>query len=232
MIYFKNVPQYGDLEIEKVLFLFDNIPMIFVCRDDKKRYFLCQCVDVIDKFSWMIIPVQKRLLISMMKDEISVLSAFKDSGYDIILADEVKNEIGYRKIPFKNIPLDELPDPDEKLENPDLREYIEQLQQEEIIYKAEKIQDFKIVWKGQRSNIISKIKEQTTVCKPYYEHIWVDDVVNEKKADNKYIVGKNDLIKTFTFGNVSWNVEHGNIEFDRYCFNTDQGKKKALISIV
>ena len=27
MIYFKNVPQYGDLEIEKVLFLFDNIPM-------------------------------------------------------------------------------------------------------------------------------------------------------------------------------------------------------------
>jgi len=27
MIYFKNVPQYGDLEIEKVLFLFDNIPL-------------------------------------------------------------------------------------------------------------------------------------------------------------------------------------------------------------
>ena len=139
MIYFKSVPQYGDLEIEKVLFLFDNIPMIFVYRDDKKRYFLCQCVDVIDKFSWMITPVQKRLLISMMKDEISVLSAFKDSGYDIILADEVKNEIGYRKIPFKNIPLDELPNPDEKLENPDLREYIEQLQKEEIIYKADKI---------------------------------------------------------------------------------------------
>ena len=115
MIYFKNVPQYGDLEIEKVLFLFDNIPMIFVYRDDKKRYFLCQCVDVIDKFSWMITPVQKRLLISMVEDEISVLSAFKDSGYDIILADEVKNEIGYRKIPFKNIPLDELPDLDEKL---------------------------------------------------------------------------------------------------------------------
>ena len=134
MIYFKSVPKYGDLEIEKVLFLFDNIPMIFICRDDKKRYFLCQCVDVIDKFSWMITQVQKRLLISMMKDEISVLSAFKDSGYDIILADE----IGYRKIQFKNIPLDELPDPDEKLENPDLREYIEQLQQEEIIYKVEK----------------------------------------------------------------------------------------------
>ena len=122
MIYFKSVPKYGDLEIEKVLFLFDNIPMIFICRDDKKRYFLCQCVDVIDKFSWMIIQVQKRLLIR----------------YDIILADEVKNEIGYRKIQFKNIPLDELPDPDEKLENPDLREYIEQLQQEEIIYKVEK----------------------------------------------------------------------------------------------
>ena len=129
MIYFKNVPQYGDLEIEKVLFLFDNIPMIFVYRDDKKRYFLCQCVDVIDKiFPGWSHQFKKDCLISMVEDEISVLSAFKDSGYDIILADEVKNEIGYRKIPFKNIPLDELPDLDEKLENPDLREYIEQLQ--------------------------------------------------------------------------------------------------------
>ena len=46
MIYFKNVPQYGDLEIEKVLFLFDNIPMIFICRDDKKKIFsvsVCRC---------------------------------------------------------------------------------------------------------------------------------------------------------------------------------------------
>ena len=72
--------------------------------------------------------LRRTVIFSMVEDEISVLSAFKDSGYDIILADEVKNEIGYRKIPFKNIPLDELPDLDEKLENPDLREYIEQLQ--------------------------------------------------------------------------------------------------------
>lgn len=230
MIYFKNVPQYGDLEIEKVLFLFDNIPMIFICRDDKKRYFLCQCVDVIDKFSWMITQVQKRLLISMMKDEISVLSAFKDSGYDIILADEVKNEIGYRKIPFKNIPLDELPDPDEKLENPDLRGYIERLQQEEIIYKTEKTQDFKVVWKSQGSNRISNIKTET-VFKPYCEYIWVDNIGSEKRENNKYrIVSKNNFIKTLRFGKSIWNVGNEDIEKNRYYFCTDQGEMKLLIN--
>lgn len=70
----------------------------------------------------------------------------------------------YSEIPFKDIPLDELPNPDEKLENPDLREYIEQLQQEEIICKPEKIQDFKIVWKDQGSIIIFEALMVITKC--------------------------------------------------------------------
>lgn len=132
MVFFKKVPQYGDLELEKVLFLFDNIPMIFVCKDDKKGHFLCQCTDVITGFSWMITPISKNLLISMMEDKITILVAFKASGHDIILADEIENEMLYRKIAFKNIPLDELPVTDEKLENDNLQEYIEQLQRESV----------------------------------------------------------------------------------------------------
>ena len=165
-----------------------------------------------------------------MVDEFSILSAFKDSGYDIILADEIKNEMVYREIPFKNIPLDELPDPDEKLENPDLRGYIERLQQEEIIYKTEKTQDFKVVWKSHGRIRISKIKTETFFI-PNSEFLWVEQIGREQRENNKYrIVSKNNFIKTLRFGKSIWNVGNEDIEKNRYYFCTDQGEMKLLIN--
>ena len=86
-MFFFNIPQHGDLHLDKILFSFENVPMIFVCRNNKNEYFLCQCVDVITGISWMITPVSTKLLIRMIKDEISVLTAFSESGHDIFLAD-------------------------------------------------------------------------------------------------------------------------------------------------
>ena len=102
--------------------------MIFVCRNNKNEYFLCQCVDVITGISWMITPVSTKLLIRMIKDELSVLTAFSESGHDIILADFNKKGLVFRKVPFCDIPLDELPDQNEKLENSNLYDYIVELE--------------------------------------------------------------------------------------------------------
>ena len=76
-MFFFNIPQHGDLHLDKILFSFENVPMIFVCRNNKNEYFLCQCVDVITGISWMITPVSTKLLIRMIKDEISMLTAFR-----------------------------------------------------------------------------------------------------------------------------------------------------------
>ena len=62
-MFFFNIPQHGDLHLDKILFSFENVPMIFVCRNNKNEYFLCQCVDVITGISWMITPVSTKLLI-------------------------------------------------------------------------------------------------------------------------------------------------------------------------
>ena len=48
VMFFFNIPQHGDLHLDKILFSFENVPMIFVCRNNKNEYFLCQCVDVIN----------------------------------------------------------------------------------------------------------------------------------------------------------------------------------------
>ena len=106
VMFFFNIPQHGDLHLDKILFSFENVPMIFVCRNNKNEYFLCQCVDVITGISWMITPVSTKLLIRMIKDEISVLTAFSESGHDIILADFNKKGLVFRKVPFCDIPLD------------------------------------------------------------------------------------------------------------------------------
>ena len=63
VMFFFNIPQHGDLHLDKILFSFENVPMIFVCRNNKNEYFLCQCVDVITGISWMITPVSTKLLI-------------------------------------------------------------------------------------------------------------------------------------------------------------------------
>ena len=39
MAFFKKVPRYGDLEIDKVLFLFDNMPMILYAGIVRKNIF-------------------------------------------------------------------------------------------------------------------------------------------------------------------------------------------------
>ena len=128
VMFFFNIPQHGDLHLDKILFSFENVPMIFVCRNNKNEYFLCQCVDVITGISWMITPVSTKLLIRLIKDEISVLTAFSESGHAIILADFNKKGLVFRKVPFCDIPLDELPDQNEKLENSNLYDYIVELE--------------------------------------------------------------------------------------------------------
>ena len=135
MVFFKSIDKYGDLKLDKVLFMFDNIPMIFVCKDERGRYFLCQCVDLIINYSWMITQISVPILIQMMKGEISILKAFEESGHEIILADMQENQMTYRKMSFGDISAEDLPDGEEKLENPCLKEYISKLQNEENLRK-------------------------------------------------------------------------------------------------
>lgn len=133
MTYFEDVLEYGDLKVEKVLFMFDNLPIIFVCTDSKKRRYLCQCTDIILGYSWMITQITYEILIRMIQNEISVLDAFKKSGHLIIIAERMSDgKMDYRKMKFDDIDDDDLLDPDEKLDNPNLDNYIQFLREQEI----------------------------------------------------------------------------------------------------
>lgn len=133
MLYFKNISEIGNLYCEKILFEFDKIPMIFVCYNNgKKNRYLCVCTDCIIGNSWMLAKIERTTLIDLIKDKISILKAFEETNDKIYIINKDTAGYSYLKYDFVNIPPDELPDADEKLENPFLKNYLNQLEFEEI----------------------------------------------------------------------------------------------------
>lgn len=133
MLYFRDILEIGNLFIEKVLFEFDKMPIVFVCQNSKRDKYLCVCTDCIVGYSWMITRIERDILINLIKDKISILKAFEETQEKIYIVNKENDEYVCSKYDFADIPMDELPDEDEKLENPLLKDYLYQLELEETI---------------------------------------------------------------------------------------------------
>ena len=108
---------------EKILFQFENMPMIVVCKNDNEERFLFLCTDPIWDTTWMITKIPTNMLINLIENKISVLDSFRTSGNPIYIT---KNEGIYcRKYNFSDIPQDELPKEDFKLGDSSLEKYLE-----------------------------------------------------------------------------------------------------------
>lgn len=132
--YFQTIPGIGKLFIEEILFEFDKEPIVFVCRNDKKNRYLCLCTDSIESYSWMVAPVSTDILIELLLDKIAILQAFKQSPDKVYILDKSGDEINIRKYRFEDIPEDELPDENEKLESNNINEYLSTLYNEQEAY--------------------------------------------------------------------------------------------------
>lgn len=136
MIEFKNILEIGNLYNEKVLFAFDKIPIVFVCHNINGDRFLCLCTDCIVGYSWMITQVERDILIKLIKDEVPILEVFKRSEGKIYIVDRDKDKYSYNRYDYADIPINELPDENERLENPFLKDYLRQLELEDVIEHA------------------------------------------------------------------------------------------------
>lgn len=118
--YFENVPKIGNLYFEQELFSFENIPIIFVCIDKHDNRYLCVCDDVIDEESWIIVKVMNEELLSVLCDENSVLSVYKNKQV-IVVNKPFGETIEYIETQYNKINQDELPLSDQYL---DMKEYL------------------------------------------------------------------------------------------------------------
>lgn len=145
-VFFNNVPNIGDLFIDKTLLEYELEPVIFVCKDSYDNFFLCICDDFIDtKRSWIAIKIPVEDLLDVMNDKITLLSAFKKSDNKTIIIDYYsdKKYYDYRIMYFSDIDEAELPYEDQYLdEKGTFDDYIDYLKSYIILYDIQDNSDY------------------------------------------------------------------------------------------
>lgn len=178
MTYFRSVLEVGDLYLDKILFEFDKNPMIFVCKDQKEDYYLCLCTDVIIEYTWMITKVSRENLLKLLLDEIPILDIYKSSLEPIIIAKQQKNVILYEEKYFDEIAEEDLPEENEKLENPYISDYIEKLKSELIMEHKHMMQYDNVITMELNGENKNFVKRMQAYC--YYMKVLCDE--NKKSA--------------------------------------------------
>ena len=140
-VFFNNVPNIGDLFINKVLLEYELEPVIFVCKDSHDNFFLCICDDFIDtKRSWIAIKIPVKVLMDIINDKITLLSAFKKSENKTIVIDYYPDQknYDYHMMNFSDIDETELPYEDQYLdEKGNFDDYIDYLKSYIISYDTQ-----------------------------------------------------------------------------------------------
>lgn len=132
--YFKSVPNIGDLNLLEVFLDFENIPVLFLCADSQHSLYLCLCSEIRKIQTWTISKITADVLVDMLKDNITIYQAFAMIDEYKYLAKYTKEDgISYKAVKFENIPVENLPDQNEYLENEEnFKSLIEELSLQEI----------------------------------------------------------------------------------------------------
>lgn len=110
--YFTDVPEYGDLCIEKMLFV-DEYPILFTlhCKNNKQEKFICSCCDIRNEQRWILTPIDVLKLLELLVDKITIHDIFTSSKKDSFVVSWKKgdNFYKYKKISPQNLPEIDLP---------------------------------------------------------------------------------------------------------------------------
>lgn len=75
--YFKNVPDWGDLQMEQVIV--DYIyPLLSVLKDVAGKRYLCMCFDTRGAQQWLVTPISNSGLIDLLNNEITLSAPFEN----------------------------------------------------------------------------------------------------------------------------------------------------------
>lgn len=118
--YFKDVPEFGDLELDHI-FLENGYPVLFTCRNGKEIY-LCVCRTVIGTQKWVVSKISFQTLEDMIMNRVSIRDAFvKDNNLSCIIKWNKKDKCEKYNIVKSNTLTDEdLPSKNVFLEDDEL----------------------------------------------------------------------------------------------------------------
>lgn len=85
-LYFKAVPQYGDLWMEQVLVEY-VYPILFVLVDGNSERYLCLCYNTVGRQEWVVAPSSKQGIIALLKNQISIRDSLTNGAPQVILVE-------------------------------------------------------------------------------------------------------------------------------------------------
>lgn len=110
-VYFENVPHFGDLFLEKVLFE-DECPIFFTLHNvDCTQRFIGVCCDIINEQRWVILTIGEETIINLLLDNITIREAFNDpcATYIVGVWKEEYEKEEYKLCKLSDIPKNDLP---------------------------------------------------------------------------------------------------------------------------
>lgn len=79
-LYFKNVPQFGDLYLDYVFHEFEGEPILFTCTNKNNKIFICTCFEIREKQEWLVAECSLETLEEMIDNSIDVKTAICKNG--------------------------------------------------------------------------------------------------------------------------------------------------------
>jgi hypothetical protein len=166
--YFTHVPYIGDLEF-KYCFYYLERPMLFVCMDSNKFYYLCSCYEIAPNIEWIIAKVSNGLLLRMIFNEISLANVFQQCNdkYIAVWRNGYEHE-SIKKVANFNNEILPVPDTYLDMEDNEYGDFIELLM-------AKQYND------TQYDNHINKEINGTVILTSDYAHLEYENDVNYKE---------------------------------------------------
>lgn len=75
--YFTNVPGIGNLNFDYCIVEYEA-PILFICKDNQGKFYLCDCCEIRFKQEWLIVPVVIEDILTLFEKKITLKNFFKD----------------------------------------------------------------------------------------------------------------------------------------------------------
>ncbi|MEY8354653.1 hypothetical protein AALB39_15025 [Lachnospiraceae bacterium 54-53] len=96
-IYFQNVLDIGDLYLDRVLNVFEDENIVFICTDKDNNYYFTVCYEFREKIGWVLCRIDEiQMLIEALFEMTDMYTLFKRSStnlIEIIYEDDIEKSI-------------------------------------------------------------------------------------------------------------------------------------------
>ncbi len=121
--YFDDIYKIGSLNIIYVFYR-DVHPILFLCEDNNRKKYLCQCYECRKVQKWHLVYIAQEQLDNLINGETSVLDVFRDADRIYNIEYTLLREEKRSLISFDEIDAFDLPDEDLYLDEDDKDDYL------------------------------------------------------------------------------------------------------------